>query len=116
MGRLPGNSFLLMQFEESSGVSEFANFALAPLELNLMKLMERLVKLARQAIAMQTERVQEAVRVDNIEVDSGLLIGRIGRAGEHLGFEERNAIEAPGGAGKFGDEVMLSGSGRFVLV
>ena len=41
---------------------------------------------------------------------------RVGGAVEQRGFEERDAVEAPGGVGEFVDEQGLGGSGGAVLV
>ena len=40
----------------------------------------------------------------------------VGVLGEQLGFEERDAVEAPGGVGDFVDELSLGGGGGLVLI
>ena len=42
--------------------------------------------------------------------------GRVGGAGEEVGFEERDAVEAPGGVGEFLDELGFGGGGGLVFV
>ena len=54
--------------------------------------------------------------VDDVKVDGGLLGGWIGGAVEEGGFEERDAIETPGGVGELLDELGLGGSGGLVFV
>ena len=39
----------------------------------------------------------------------------VGGLGEEVGFEERDAVEAPGGVGDFVDELSFGGVGGFVL-
>ena len=53
--------------------------------------------------------------VDDVEGDFGVG-GRGGGAGEHVGFEQRDAVEAPGGVGEFLDELRFGGSGGLVFV
>ena len=52
----------------------------------------------------------------NVKVDSGLLGRRVGSAVEQGGFEERDAVEAPGSVGHFLNELRFGCSGRFVFV
>ena len=46
---------------------------------------------------------------------TGLFVGRIGGAGEQVGFEQRNAIEAPGGVDQFLDELSFGRCGGLVF-
>jgi hypothetical protein len=114
--RLPGNSFVFVEFEEGGGVLKIAAFALGAAGLDVAKRIEALLELAGKALAMQAERGEEAMGVDNIKVDSRLFVGRIGGAREQLGFEEGDAVEPPGGVGEFLGELGLGGSGRLVFV
>ena len=43
-------------------------------------------------------------------------MARVGVLGEQLGFEERDAVEAPRGVGDFVDELSLGGGGGLVLI
>ena len=65
---------------------------------------------------MQAQRGEGAISIDNIEIDSSLLGGWDGGAGEQLGFEEWDAVEAPRGVGDFVDQLSLGGGGGLVLV
>ena len=52
---LPRNAFVFMEFEDGGGVLELAAFVLAAFELNVAKLVEGLLKLAREAGAVEAE-------------------------------------------------------------
>src|ERR1035438_111308 len=93
VGGLPGNSFVFMEFEDGGGVFELAAFVGAALELDIAELIERLLELAGEAGAIQCEAGEETVGVDDIEVNGGLLCWRVRGALEHVGFEERDAID-----------------------
>jgi hypothetical protein len=95
IGGLPGNSFLFMEFEEGGGVSELAALALVALGLDVEELVERFLELAGEALALDAEAVEEAMGVEDAEVG----------AREKVGFEERDAVEAPGGVDEFVDEL-----------
>ena len=82
VGGLPGNSFVLMEFEEGGGVFEVAALALAAVGLDLAERVEGFLELAGEALAVDAEVGEEAVGVDDVEVDGGLLGGRVGGAGE----------------------------------
>ena len=65
---------------------------------------------------METESGYEPVSIHYIE-GGGLGTGGWGQsAGERVGFEERDAFEAPGGIGQFFDEGGFGWSGRAVFV
>jgi hypothetical protein len=78
VGGLPGNSFLFMEFEEGGGVSEVAALSLVAFGLDIEELVESFLKLAGEALALDAEAVEEAMGVDDVKVDGGLLGGRIG--------------------------------------
>ena len=74
------------------------------------------VELTGEARAVEAECGESAMGVHDVELDGGLLAGRVRSAGEQFGFEERDAAEAPGGIGDFLDELSFGGSGGFVFV
>jgi hypothetical protein len=103
-------------FEESCGVVEIAMLALGALGLDLAERFEALLELAGQATALDSEVRDEAMGVDDVE--GNFFIGRDGGGGasEHVGFKQRDAVEAPGGVDEFLDELRLGGSGGVVFV
>jgi hypothetical protein len=79
--------------------------------LDFAKLVERFVELTGEAHAVESE-VGEGL-------DGGLGVCMMLRAvglGEDTGFEKRNVAEAPGGIGKFLDEVRFRHGGRLIFV
>lgn len=107
---------MLMNFEEHGGVPEVAPLKLATFGLDGAELVDSLLELAGETMAEETEAGEEPMGVDDIEIDGGLLVGRIGGAGEQLRFEERHAVEAPSGVREFVDELGLGGGGGAVLI
>ncbi|MBV9769590.1 MAG: hypothetical protein JOZ32_08470 [Bryobacterales bacterium] len=103
---------MLMVDEELGRVAELAAFELPALFLDVTELIESLLELPGEALAVQAERGEGAVGIHDIEV----LVGRIGGAGEQLGFEEGNTVETPGRIGHFMDELGFGGGGRFVFI
>jgi hypothetical protein len=116
IGGLPGNSFLFMEFEEGGGVPEVAALALVTIGLDIEELVERFLELAGEALALDAEAVEKAMGVDDVKVDGGLLGGRIGGAIQQVGFEERDAVETPGGVGELVDELGFGCCGGLVFV
>src|ERR1700722_8372465 len=116
IGGLPGNPFVFVQFEQSGGVFEFAALALDALSLHFAEFVQAFLELAGETLALNAEVGEEAMGVDDVKFDGGLLGGWIGSAGEQVGFEERDAIEAPGGVGELLDELGFGGSGGSVFV
>ncbi len=84
-----------MQFEDGGGVAQGTALPLAAVGLDGAELVERFVELFGEASAMETEGGDGAVGVDDVECDAVFFRGRIHGAVEEIGFEERNAIEAP---------------------
>jgi len=105
-----------MEFEEGGGVVEVAALALGAVGLDVAERVEALLELAGEAMALDAEVGQEAMGVDDVEGD--FLIGRDwgGSACEHVGFEERDAVEAPGSVGEFLGELGLGGRSGLVFV
>jgi len=67
---------------------------------------------------VKAEGGEGAVGVDDVEGHRRIRVGvsgRSGGAGEELGFEEWDAVEAPGGVGKLVDELGLGRGGGVVL-
>ena len=58
VGGLPRNAFVFMEFEDGGGVPELAALVLAAFELNVAKLVEGLLKLAREAGAVEAQSGQ----------------------------------------------------------
>jgi hypothetical protein len=97
VGRNPGNSFVFMEFEEGGGVVEVAALALDAAGLDVAEHVEALSELAGDAMALDTELSQEVMGIDDVE---GNFLGAFssgrdwgGDAREHVGFEERDAVE-----------------------
>src|SRR5579862_6457904 len=97
VGGLPGKTFVFIEFEDRGGILELAALAIEAVSLNLAKLVEGFLELAGEPMALHVEVCDEAMGVDDVEVDTRFLIGRVGSAGEQVGLEHRNTIEAPGG-------------------
>ncbi|MBV9772040.1 MAG: hypothetical protein JOZ32_20875 [Bryobacterales bacterium] len=55
VGRLPGNSFAFMEFEESGGVFEVAALALGAIRLDRAEGVEALLELAGEALTLDAE-------------------------------------------------------------
>jgi hypothetical protein len=116
IGRLPGNAFVFVEFEDCGGVLEFAALMLAALELDVAELVERLLELAGESCAVEAEAGEELVGVDDVE-SRGLRGGGRGQgAVEYVGFEEGDAAESPGGIGEFLNELGFGGGCRSVLI
>ena len=64
-----------------------ATLALAAAGLDVAELAECFLELAGEAVALGRKMVDQAVGVDDVKVDAGLLVGWIGSAVEHIGFE-----------------------------
>ncbi len=116
IGRVPGNSSVFVEFEEGGGVFEVAKLAVGAGGLDFAEGVEGALELAGEALALDAEVGEQAMGVDDVEGD--FVIGREGSGGarEDLGFEQRDAVEAPGGVGDFHDELRFGGSGGLVLV
>jgi len=91
-------------------------YALGAGSLDLAEGFETFLELAGQATALDGEVGDEPMGIDDVEGD--FLVGRDGGCGasEHVGFEQRDAVEAPGGVDKLLDELRFGGSGGPVFV
>jgi len=98
--------------EELGRVAELAAFKLPAFFLDVTELLESLLELAGEALAMQAERGEGAVGIDDVEV----LVGQVGGAGEQVGFQKGNSVETPSRIGQFVDELGFSGRRRFVFI
>src|SRR5580704_3390805 len=105
-GGLPGKSFMVMEFEESGAILEVARAALAAGGLDVAETEERFLELAGEATALDAKVGDEAVGVYDCEVAG---------AGEEVRFDERDAVEAPGGVDEFLDELGFGGGGGLVF-
>jgi hypothetical protein len=95
---------------------EVALLLAAALELEVAELVHGLLELAGEPRVVQAEGGEGAVGVDDIEFDTSLLGGWVGGAVEEGGFEEWDAVEAPGGVGEFLGELGFGGGGGLVFV
>jgi len=96
---------VLIAQEELGGLDELAALQEATLFLDCAELIDSFLELAGEARAVQAERGEL--------LDQGLGVGVLG---EQIGFEERDAVEAPGGVGDFVDQLSLGGGSGGVLV
>ena len=87
VGGVPGNSFVFVEFEEDGGVFEVATLAFGAVRLDFAELVETFLELAGEAVALDAEVCEEAMGVDDVEVDFLVERDRRGGAGEHVGFE-----------------------------
>jgi len=101
IGGLPGNSFVFMEFQECGGVLQVAAIALATIGLDFAELVQGFLELAGEPLVVHAESGEGAVGVDDVEFDASLLGGRVGAAVKKSGFEQGDAIEAPGRVGQF---------------
>jgi len=116
VGGVPGNSFVFMEFEDGGGVFELAVLIAEALVLDVAELIERLLELARETGAVQSEICQKAMGVDDVE-GGGLGAGGWGLgARKDVGFQERDAIYAPGCVGELLDQLGFGCGGGFVFV
>src|ERR1700690_939228 len=116
IGGLPGNSFVLVEFEQGGGIVEVAALAVDAVGLDLAKGLEGLLELAGETMALDTEVGDESMGVNDVEGDFLIEWNGGGGAGEHVGFEQRDAVEAPGGVGELLDELQFGWSGRLIFV
>jgi len=105
--RIPWDSFVFVEFEESGGVFELAFFEGAAIGLDFAEGGERVLELARESGGLEIEAGEESVGVDD-----GEAVG----AGDEAGFEERESAEAPSGIGELVDKMRFGETGRLVFV
>ncbi len=107
---------MLMEFEEGGGVFEIAALTLSAVRLNVAKGGKAFLELAGETLALDAEVGEEAMGIDDVEGDGGRFAGRVGGAIEHVGFEQRDTVETPGGIDELLDELRFGGSGGLVFV
>ncbi len=93
-----------MANEDFGHFVEMAALQAAAFFLDVAELLERFLKLAGEAPAMESQPGEER--------DLGLGVGGLG---EQIGFEEWDAVETPGRIGNFVDQLSFRGVGRGVL-
>jgi hypothetical protein len=118
--RLPGNSFVFVEFEEGGGVFEVVALALGAVRLDVAEFVEAFLELAGEALALDAEVGEEAMGVDDVKLHwlvklDGFAGGGIGGAREHVGFEERDAVETPRSVDELLDELGFGWSGGLVF-
>ena len=116
LGGIVGKSFVFVEFEKGGSVFEVVFVALHAVGLDLAELLEGLLELAGEAMAVESELGESVVGVDDIESDSGFIVGRVGGAVEEIGFEGRDAVESPGRVGELLSEVGFGGSGGAIFI
>ena len=104
-----------MVFQDSRGLLEVALLLVAALVLDFAEVFRDFLELAGEPLAVQAEGGEGAVGVDDVKVDRSLLGGWIGGAVEEGGFEQGDAVEAPGGVGEFLGELGFGGGGGFYI-
>jgi hypothetical protein len=105
-----------MTYQDFGRIAKLAVFQAAALCLDVAQLFKGLVELAGEAAGVKSESGEDAVGIDDVEGDFLFGIGRRERAGEDIGFEQRNAVEPPGGVGKFLDELGFGGCRGLIFV
>ena len=99
-----------MEFEEPGGLFEVVGAAVKALGLKLAELLQRLLKLAGEACAVEAERGEGAVQFSH----AGLHIPA--SLAKQIGFERGDAVETPSGIGEFLGELSFGRSGGLVFV
>ena len=107
---------MFVQFEEGGGALEVALLLEAALGLNFAELVEGFLELAGESLGVHAEGGEGAMGVHDVEVDGPLIGGWVGGAIEKGGFEQRDAVEAPGGVDEFLGELSFGGRGGLVFV
>ncbi|HTW67339.1 MAG TPA: hypothetical protein VME17_22120 [Bryobacteraceae bacterium] len=105
-----------MEFEKGGGTLEVALLLKAAFGLDFAELVECLLELAGEPLGVHAEGGEGAMGVDDIKGDGGFLSGRVGGAVKQGGFEQGDAVEAPGGVGELLGELRFGGSGGLILV
>ncbi len=105
-----------MEFQEGGGALEGAVMLVTALGLDFAEMVHGFLELAGEALIVEAEGGEGAVGVDDVEVDAGLIGGRVGSAIEQGGFERGDAVEAPGGVGEFLGELGFGGGGGLVFI
>ena len=116
IGGLPGKSFMFVEFEESGGVFQLAALAFCAVGLDFAELLQGFLELAGEPLAVHAEGGEGAVGVNDVEIDSRLIVWWVGGAVKEGGFELRDAVYAPGCVGEFLSEMRLGGGGGLVFV
>jgi hypothetical protein len=115
-GRIIRNLLMFVEFEQGGGAFEVALPAFASFGLDVAELLESLLELAGETLAVQAERGEGAVGVHDVELDRSLFAGRVHSAVEELRFQERDAVEPPSSRGEFLSELFLGRGLGLVLV
>ncbi|HTS49572.1 MAG TPA: hypothetical protein VMH05_16580 [Bryobacteraceae bacterium] len=99
-----------MDFGDCGGGLEVAFAVGEALGLDFAELIESFLKLAREAHAVETEHRESAHGAVDVNLDC------LAGAFQQIGFEGRDAVEAPGGVGQFLSELRFGWSRRAVFV
>ena len=105
IGWIPRNSFVFVVFEHAGRVLQIYLLSFTALCLEGAELLERLLELAGEALAVNAEGGE---RLDHELGIRGVF--------EQLRFDQRDAVLSPGEVGKLVDELRLGGRGGAELV
>ena len=78
---------MFVEFEEGGGVFQLAALAFSAVGLDFAEHVQGFLKLAGEPLAVDAEGGEGAVGVDDVEVDSSLIVGWVGGPVEEGGFE-----------------------------
>jgi hypothetical protein len=78
--------------------------------LKFADLLQRFLKLAGEARAVEAESGESAVQFSHVEVDIPASVT------EQIGFEGRDPVQAPGSIGEFLSELSFGGRGGLVFI
>ncbi len=104
------------RFVQGGGVVEVAALAVGAVGLDLAERIEALLELAGETMALDAEVGDEAMGVDDVEGDFLVEGDRRGGASQDLGFEQRDAVEAPGGVDEFLNQLRFGWGGGLIFV
>ena len=81
---------MFVEFEEGGGVFEFAALVIDTVGLDVAERFEGFLELAREALALDAEVGEEAMGVDDVELDlGGRLAARVRRSASRSGMRLR---------------------------
>ncbi|MGB6941719.1 MAG: hypothetical protein WBE37_04950 [Bryobacteraceae bacterium] len=105
MNRVVRYALVFMEFQKGGGTFEAALLLASALALDFAERFEGPLKLAGEPLGVHAKGGQQG----NLDLGVGVL-------GEEIGFEHRDAVEAPSGVGQLLSEVGFGGVGGLVFV